>query len=85
MESVVRSKEGKESRRYNAEGEANKQFALAEASEETYSTYSTKNCNYFRRSANFSARIKKYSAKAVDCNIYVLVRLTRLPKFMYHV
>lgn len=43
MESVVKSKEGKESRRYNAEGETNKQFALAEAFEEIYSTYSTKN------------------------------------------
>lgn len=42
MESVVKSKEGKESRRYSAEGEANKQFSLTEAFKETYSTYSTK-------------------------------------------
>lgn len=42
MESVVKSKEGKESRRYGAEGEANKQFSLTEAFKETYSTYSTK-------------------------------------------
>lgn len=38
MESVVKSKEGKESRRYSAEDEANKQFSLTEAFEETYST-----------------------------------------------
>lgn len=42
MESVVKSKEGKESRRYSAEGEANKQFSLTEAFKETYSTYGTK-------------------------------------------
>lgn len=42
MESVVKSKEGKKSRRYSAEGEANKQFSLTEAFKETYSTYGTK-------------------------------------------
>lgn len=36
MESVVKNKEGKESRRHSAEGEANEQLALTEAFEETY-------------------------------------------------
>lgn len=36
MESVVKSKEEKESRRHRAEGEARKQLALTEGIEETY-------------------------------------------------
>lgn len=35
MESVVKSKEGTESRRHSAEHEANKQLALTEAFEKT--------------------------------------------------